>query len=181
MIGKIFGGYLLILLVAVFTDANAQMQPAHKVTLYIDTTNGLPVKRSVVWNLVKDPANWNKFLGESVTSFATTGVTGDGSAEPTMEIKMRFIGGPERKLKVKQFQPEYRFILLKVSDPIPAGITENFIGITVDVETESSCKLAYRVKVDGPAQAKEELLAQLKTEKKIFLEGINKNIVPAAK
>jgi hypothetical protein len=176
MMYKKFSLYLLGLVFLTCFSVKAQMQtpmPAKKVTLDVDTSVVFNVKRSVVWNLVKDPSQWNLFLGKEVTAFNSTGVIGEGPEHPTtMEIKMTFADGVERMLKVAQFTPQYRLIVLKVLNPVQAGITDNFFLITVDSETETSCKAAFRMKVDGPEPAKSELLSRLKREMRAFIGGI---------
>jgi len=169
---KLFLGLLACLFFAGLS-VKAQMQQAMKITLDVDTSVVFNVKLSVVWNLVKDPSQWNLFLGKSVTAFNATGVIGESPENPTtMEIKMTFADGTGRNLKVEQFTPQYRFMVIKVINPVQQGITDNFIGLTVDVIGETSCKLAYRIRVDGPEPAKSELLSQLKREMRTIIAGI---------
>ena len=73
---------------------------------------------------------------------------------------------------ITQYQPEYRFIVTEVTKPLPAGITQNFFSIIVNAINENTCSFIYRIKVDGEAIAKSQLLAALRNEMCAIIAGM---------
>lgn len=156
--------------------ADAQMQAAQKINYAVDTTFIFNVKRSVVWDLIKDPAQWDKISNGNIMSVKTMGTLG-GDGKPTdLTLEISCADGSKWKEKVIQFQPEFRFIVLQVMDPVPNGVTENHISIVVNSETEKSCSMSYRIKVEGSNPGKKELLSHLTNEMRAYIRGISKKI-----
>lgn len=156
--------------------ADAQMQAAQRITFDVDTTLIFNVKRSVVWDLIKNPAQWDKISNGNILSIKTIGTLESDGKSSDMTLEISCANGSKWKEKVLQFQPEYRFIVLQVTDPVPSGVTNNFISIVVNAETEKSCTMSYRIKVEGSNQGKKELLSHLTNEMHAYLDGISKKL-----
>jgi hypothetical protein len=169
--------FVLLALCGIMNQAKAQMEAARKVSLDVDTTVQFNVKRSVVWNLVKDPAQWDKLFAGNLKSFKTQGTmeTSPGNP-PSMTLNIVFNNGAVRNEQLRQIQPEYRFIVMEAINPIPEGITDNNLGITVNVVSENACSLKYFMTVNGPQKAKNELVDQLSKEMRLFLKGLSKMV-----
>ena len=155
---------------------DAQMQAAKRITYDVDTTLTFSVKRSVVWDLIKDPAQWDKISNGNILSVKTMGTLG-GDGKPTdLTLEISCADGSKWKEKVIQFQPEFRFIVLQVTDPVPNGVTDNLISFVVNAVTEKSCTMSYRIKVEGSNPGKKELLSHLTNEMRAYIRGISKKI-----
>ena len=156
--------------------ADAQMQAAQKIVYAVDTTLIFNVKRSVVWDLIKDPAQWDKISNGNILSIKTNGTLGDDGKSTDLTLEISCSDGSKWKEKVIQFQPVYRFIVLQVTDPVPHGVTDNLISIVVNAETEKSCSMSYRIKVEGSNPGKKELLSHLTNEMRAYIRGIHQKL-----
>ena len=154
------------------------MQEAKKVPIDIDSTLILNVKRSAAWELLKDLKNWDKIYGSAIATFDVQGDTGDRETAklPDLEMTVVFADKTVRKYKLTQFQPEDRFIVLKVVEPEQQGINESYIGLVLNVDTETSCKFKFFARVDGPEPSKTSLVNQMKKEMRIFIGSFQKKL-----
>jgi hypothetical protein len=168
--------FIAIVMWSMTYPADAQMQAAKRITFDVDTTLIFNVKRSVVWDLIKDPAQWDKISNGHILSIKTTGTLGDEGKSTDLTLDISYADGSKWKEKVTQLQPVYRFIVLQITDPVPAGVTENFFSIVVNAETEKSCSMSYRIKVEGSNPGKNELLSHLTNDMRAFIKGISQRL-----
>ena len=156
--------------------ADAQMQAAKRITYDVDTTLIFNAKRSVVWDLIKDPSQWDKISNGNILSIKTNGTLGEDGKLADLTLEISCADGSKWKEKVMQFQPVFRFIVLQVTDPVPNGVTDNLISMVVNAETEKSCSMSYRIKVEGSNPGRHELLSHLTNEMRAYIKGIHQKL-----
>lgn len=165
--------YFLLLagLFIIIKGANAQMGAAQKMILDVDTTITFNASLQTVWNLVKDPAKWNEISNGYVTKIETS-----GDLQSTLVRNITFADGTTRTDEVTQFMPQYNFIVSRVKNPLPQGITENIYMFSLVANPGGGTQMKYSIKVDGDAAGKQQLLEALKKEMNAFIQGVQKGL-----
>ena len=161
--------YRIFLMLILFTSAkvNAQMTAAQKLHWDVDTVAAFSVKSLPVWDLIKETGKWNE-ISDGYIQLVTA--TGD---HPNQTRVLKFADGKERKDLVAQYQPEYKMIVLKLADPLPAGIKEGTMAFYVANKEEGGSELRITVIVRGDDAPKAALIAELKKEAAAYLRGIS--------
>lgn len=145
-------------------ETMAQMEAAKKMVMDFDTTVTFNVKRSIVWDLFKDPAKWHEVSNGYILS---TELKNDN------ERNIIFADGTKRSDLITQNEPQNRFIVVKVISPLKSGISSNLFMFTFSAITENSSSMAYRIQIEGKKADKQELLNALKKELYAYIKGIN--------
>lgn len=158
--------FLLLMLLS-GTELKAQMGAAQKIVWDADTAAVFSVKSAAVWDLIKETGKWNEFSNGLVTAVT---VTGD---HPGQTRLLKFSDGKERRDIVGQFQPEYKMIVLRLADPLPAGIQEGTIAWYAKNLDAGGSELRITIIVKGGAKEKEKLLEELKKEAAAYLKGLS--------
>ncbi|MBV4357612.1 SRPBCC family protein [Pinibacter aurantiacus] len=162
--------YLLIVFFCVATNASsfAQMQSAQKQTWDFDTTVKFNKPVPALWDAIKDPAKWATISNGYITSIDAKGET------QNLKREITFADGSKRKDEVTQYQPEYKFIVLKITDPVPASITENTLAVHAATEGEGVSSLHIFFRAEGDEAQKAILISTLRKEIEHYMEGLQK-------
>ena len=166
-----FNTFSKIAVLLFFTFLNSQkgfcqMGAAQKIIFDIDSTVNFNVPRDGVWELLKEPSQWNEISNGLIAHVVIKKLPSG------MKKEILFADSSLRYDFITQYQPEYRFIVTEVTKPLPVGITQNFFSIIVNAITENTCSFIYRIKVDGDAAAKTQLLAALRKEMCAIIAGM---------
>lgn len=164
--------FLVLIFFACLLTVNgfSQMGAAQKITYDIDSTTLFNIKRDNVWDLLKEPGKWNEISNGHIARVETKKVGYN------TKMTLVFPDSSRRTDMVTQFQPEYCFIVIQVKDPVPAGVTESYYTVVVNAVTENSCSVAYRIRAEGDAQGKAQLLRELKAEMIAILSGLKSKL-----
>lgn len=157
----------LALTILVSTQVKAQMAAAEKVHWDVDTVAGFTAKSSPVWELIKDMSKWNELSNGFVQSVT---VTGEGTRQTRL---VKFADGSERKDLIAQYEPEHKMIVLKLADPLPAGIQESIMAFYVSHKETGGSEMRITVIVKGDPAAKNKLVDNLRQEAASYLTGIS--------
>lgn len=157
----------LVLTLLVNTQVKAQMEAAEKVHWDADTVVNFTVKSSPVWDLIKDMSKWNELSNGFVQSVTVSG------QEPNQTRIVKFADGSERKDLITQYQPEYKMIVLKLADPLPAGIQDATVAYYVSHKESGGSELRVTILVKGEKAGKNKLVERLKQEAASYLKGIS--------
>lgn len=157
---------LFCLLVSV--QSMAQMEAARKITYDIDTTVKFKVPVPVLWDAIKEPAKWADISNGYIKSISVIGDL------PQQSRVVSFADGTERKDIVAQYQPEYRFIVFKISEPLSPAIKDNMFAFTAASEGKGLSSLHIMVKAEGDEKEKAALLNSLKKEIDGYIDGLAK-------
>ena len=144
----------------------SQMGLAQQIIFDIDSTVTFNAPRDGVWELLKEPSKWNEISNGLIARVVIKKLPSG------MKKEIVFADSSLRYDFITQYQPEYRFIVTEVTKPLPAGITQNFFSIIVNAINENTCSFIYRIKVDGEAIAKSQLLAALRNEMCAIIAGM---------
>ncbi|NML21427.1 hypothetical protein HHL16_11110 [Pseudoflavitalea sp. G-6-1-2] len=148
--------------------ANAQMEAAQKVHLDIDT--GVVYKTSVIalWDAIKDPAAWAAFSNGFVQSIEVTG------EKENQKRTIQFTDGTQRKDMVTQYQPEYKMIVFKMSEPMEPSVKDCTLMFVIRTP-EESCTAEFHIGVimQGNKADKEKMLPHLRKEMASYLQGMS--------
>ncbi|MDI3321179.1 SRPBCC family protein [Pinibacter soli] len=163
--------YLLIVFfcVANYSCSFAQMQAAQKTSWDFDTTVKFNKPVPALWDAIKDPAKWATISNGYITS-----IDAKGEAQ-NLKREITFADGSKRKDEVTQYQPEYKFIVLKVTDPVPASITTNTLAFHAATEGEGISSLHIFFRAEGDEAQKAGLISALRKEIANYMEGLRKN------
>lgn len=152
----------------VTTMANAQMEAAQKVELDIDTGVVFKASVSALWDVIKDPAAWAGFSNGYVQSIETTGEKGN------QKRTIHFADGTQRKDMVTQYQPEYKMIVFKISEPLEPSVKECTLIFVIRTPEESgTAEFHIGVLIHGNKSDKAKMLLHLKQEMKNYLQGMS--------
>lgn len=157
-------GLSLICLIMSLTSFS-QMGAAQKIVLDIDTAVNLNVSVATLWDSIKDPATWAAFSNGYIKSIEASG---DFQG---LKRTLHFSDGRERTDVVKQYQPEYKFIVITITG-VPASIKDNFFMFTATSEGKGLSKLNIAVRVEGDKKEKAALLNALKPEIQAYIMGL---------
>lgn len=146
----------------------AQMEPARRITFDLDTTVKFNVSVATLWDTLKEPATWANFSNGHIKSIEVSGDL------PKQTRIVHFADGTERKDIVVQYQPEYRFIVFKIADPLSPAIKDNVFGFTSATEGKGLSSLHIMIKVEGDEKEKKVLLNALKKERDGYIAGLTK-------
>ena len=146
----------------------AQMEPAKRITMDFDTTVKFNISVATLWNTLKDPATWAQFSNGYIKSIEVVGDL------PKQTRIVHFADGTERKDIVAQYQPEYRFIVFKIADPLSPAIKDNVFGFTSATEGKGLSSLHMMIKIEGDEKEKSVLLNALKKEITGYIAGLTK-------
>jgi hypothetical protein len=156
--------------VAHYSCSFGQMEAAQKMNWDYDTTVTFKKSVPVLWDAIKDPAQWAAFSNGYITSINVKGETAGQRRE------LFFADGSKRKDQVVQYQPEYKFIVLKITDPVPSGVTDNTFAVTAATEGEGISSLHFMLRAEGDEQQKSVLVNAVKKEIVQYIEGLRKAI-----
>ncbi|WP_127130573.1 hypothetical protein [Pseudoflavitalea rhizosphaerae] len=161
--------YRIFLMMLLFTGVkvNAQMTAAQKSHWDVDTAVVFSVKSVPVWDQIKETGKWNEISNGYVQAVTVMG------EHPNQTRIVKFADGKERKDLVSQYQPEYKMIVLKLADPLPAGIYEGVMAFYVSNKEEGGSELRITIRVKGDDEPKSALVGQLKQEAAAYLKGIS--------
>jgi hypothetical protein len=162
--------YLMILFfcVANYSCCFAQMEAAQKIRWDFDTTVKFNKPVPALWDAIKDPAQWAAISNGYITSIDVKGST------QNLKREITFADGSKRKDEVTQYQPEYKFIVLKITDPVPASITSNTLAFTAATEGEGVSTLHVFFRADGDEAQKTIFINALRKEIANYMEGLKK-------
>jgi hypothetical protein len=165
--------YRIILLLALLTgtQVKAQMPAAQKINWDVDTAAAFSVRSMPVWDIIKATDKWNEISNGFIKTVTVTG------EHPNQTRVVKFADGRERKDMVVQFQPEHKMIVLKLADPLPAGIQESIMAFYVINKEAGGSELKITVIVKGEKAAKAKLVEELKNEAAAYLKGIADKLV----
>lgn len=158
----------LFFCVAHYSCSFGQMEAAQKITWDYDTTVTFKKSVPVLWDVIKDPAQWAAISNGYITSINVKGETVGQKRELT------FADGTKRKDVVVQYQPEYKFIVLKITDPVPSGVKDNTFAVTASTEGEGVSSLHFMLRAEGDEQQKSPMINALKKETIQYIEGLRK-------
>jgi len=158
--------WLVFICLMASVPSMAQMEPARRITYDIDTTVKFNVSVSVLWDAIKQPAKWADISNGYIKSISVIGDL------PQQSRVVTFADGTQRKDIVTQYQPEYRFIVFKITDPISPAIKDNILGFTVATEGKGVSSLHIMTKVEGVEKEKRILLNSLKKEMDEYISGL---------
>jgi len=160
---------MLFFCAANYTCSFAQMEAAKKIDWDFDTTVKFNKPVPVLWDAIKDPAKWATISNGYITSIDVKGET------QHLKREITFADGSKRKDEVTQYQPEYKFIVLKLVDPVPASITENTLAFAASTVGEGVSSLHIFFRADGDEAQKTILINALRKEVANYMEGLKKN------
>jgi hypothetical protein len=146
----------------------AQMEAARKISWDYDTTVIFNKPVPVLWNTIKDPAQWAAISNGYIASIDVKGEA------QYLKREITFADGSKRKDEVTQYQPEYKFIVLKIIDPVPASIKDNTFAFTAATEGEGISSLHVFFRADGDKTDKMILINRLRMEVANYMEGLKK-------
>jgi hypothetical protein len=149
-------------------QSKAQMEAARKIQYDADTLAKFNVPVSVLWDAIKEPAKWADISNGYIKSIT---VSEDLVGKNRM---VHFADGTERKDMIAQYQPEYKFIVLKVYEPLPSEIKDNTMAFTAATDGKGFASLHVFIKVDGAEAEKIKMLDMLKKEAYAYIEGLRK-------
>ncbi|MDH7460149.1 SRPBCC family protein [Chitinophagaceae bacterium 26-R-25] len=160
--------YILVLFfcVATYYSSFAQMQAAQKLTWDFDTTVRFQKPVPVLWDAIKNPATWATISNGYIKSIDVKGET------QNLKREITFADGSKRKDEVTQYQAEYKFIVLKIVDPVPASITANTLAFHAATEGEGISSLHVFFRAEGDDAQKAVLISALKKEVANYMEGL---------
>lgn len=159
---------LLVAGLAVSLTSSGQMGAAQRVEYDIDTAAKFNVAVSILWDAVKEPAKWADFSNGYISSIIVNGNV------PDQTRVVRFADGSERKDVVLQYQPEYKFMVMKITDPLNKAITDNILVFTSVADGQGRSKLEIRIKADGDEKEKTAFLNALRKEMNNYMIGLAK-------
>lgn len=145
-----------------------QMEAAQKITWDFDTTVVFQKPVPILWNAIKDPAQWAAISNGYITSINAKGETAN------LKREIIFADGTKRKDEITQYQPEYKFIVLKIIDPVPASVTNNTLAFSAATEGEGVSSLHIFFRADGDEAQKAVLISAVRKEVVNYLEGLRK-------
>jgi hypothetical protein len=116
--------WLFVLYLLTSVQALAQMEAARKIVYDIDTTVKFNVSVPVLWDAIKEPAKWTDVSNGYIRSITVSG------SLPNQIRVVNFADGTTRKDVIAQLQPEHRFIVLKIIDPVSSAIKDNILAFT---------------------------------------------------
>lgn len=160
--------WLAIFCLLISFQSTAQMKAAKGITFDIDTTVKFNVSVSVLWDTLKEPSKWAGFSNGHIQFITVSGNL------PGQSRVLYFSDGTERKDIVTQHQPEHRFIVIRVTDPLSPGIRENILTYTCVSEGKGLSRLDMRIKVEGDENEKIALLNVLRNEMYGYIGGLTK-------
>lgn len=160
---------MLFFCAANYSCSFGQMEAAKKVSWDFDTTVIFQKSVPVLWNAIKDPAQWASISNGYISSINVKGETAK------LKREVIFADGSKRKDEVTQYQPEYKFIVLTITDPVPASVTNNTLAFAAATEGEGVSSLHIFFRADGDEAQKAVLIAALRKEVANYMEGLRKN------
>lgn len=159
---------ILFFCVANYSCSFGQMEAAQKIAWDFDTTVTFNKPVPVLWNALKNPADWAAISNGYITSINAKGET------VNLRREITFADGSKRKDEITQYQPEYKFIVLKITDPVPASVTNNTLAFSASTEGEGVSSLHIFFRAEGDEAQKAVLINSLRKEVVNYLEGLRK-------
>jgi hypothetical protein len=160
--------FIILLCLLASVQSMAQMGAAGKITYDIDTTVKFDVSVSILWEAINEPAKWADISNGYIKSVAVSGDL------PNQTRLVHFADGMERKDVISQYQPEYRFIVLKITGPLSPAIKDNMFCFAAATDGKGLSSLHFMIKVAGEEREKKELLDSLKKEMYGYITGLTK-------
>lgn len=160
---------ILFFCVANYSCLFAQMEAAQKISWDYDTTVKFNKPVPALWDAIKDPAKWAAISNGYITSIDVKGETHNLKREIT------FADGSKRKDEVTQYQPEYKFIVLKITDPVPVSVKNNTLAFTAATEGDGVSSLHVFFRAEGDEAQKSILINTLRKEIANYMEGLRKS------
>lgn len=137
----------------------AQMAPAAAVSWDIDQNVVLPVSRDSVWALFKDYSKVSSLSNGFVKS-----IVHKDNIMPILR-EVTFKGGSKREELLAQLEEQHRFFVINIKESsLPVGVKLVRIAVFITELDDNSCKVNWKVLVEGKKEAEINSLEAIKKE-----------------